>query len=116
MRGFARPWVSSMMAALAAEGVQRIASEKLGLDEIDARYLAVTEAAKSCGTGVSDWFAPTHRWLSKFAHPTAGLVHGIAHQAKACRQLQAVCTTQGIYYAAQCTLGIEAQLGIPTTP
>jgi hypothetical protein len=35
-------------------------------------------------------FGPSQRSLSKFAHPTAGLVHGIAHQIQTARQLQAV--------------------------
>lgn len=61
---------------------------------------------------LGDRFGSFHRSLSKFAHPTAGLVHGITHQVEACRQLQAVFTTQGVYYAAQGTLALEAQLGI----
>jgi hypothetical protein len=104
------------MAAFAAERVQQVASEKLGLDEIDAKYLAVADAARADGVGLGDRFAPSYRWLSKFAHPTAGLIHGITHQAEACHQLQAVCTTQGVYYAAQCTLATEAQLGISSAP
>jgi hypothetical protein len=41
-------------------------------------------------------------------------VHGITHQAEACRQLQAVCTTQGVYFAAQSTIALEGQLGLPS--
>ena len=103
-------------AAAAVERLQQVASQELGLDEIDAKYLAVAEAAKADSVGLGDSFAPSHRWLSKFAHPTAGLVHGITHQPETCRQLQAICTTQGVYYAARCTLAMEAQLGIPSAP
>jgi hypothetical protein len=103
------------VAADIAAALRQVASENLGLDQIDGKYLAVAEAAKADGVCLGDRFAPLHRWLSKFAHPTAGLVHGITHQVEGCRQLQAVCTSQGVYYAAQCTLAMEAQLGIPST-
>ncbi len=102
-------------SAIAAQRIQQVASEKLGLQEIDSRFLAVAEASKAPGGEQGDRFAPSHRWLSKFAHPTAGLVHGITHQAEACQHLQAICTTQGVYFAAQSTLALEAQLGIPST-
>ena len=98
----------------AAVRVKQIASEKLGLEDIDAGFLAVSQAAKAPGVEMGDRFGPIHRQLSKFAHPTAGLVHGITHQAEACRQLQAVLTTQGVYFASQSTLAFEAQLGIPS--
>jgi hypothetical protein len=101
-------------SAIAAERLQRVATEQLGLDEIDSKYLAVAEASKAAGVDLGSRFAPSHRWLSKFAHPTAGLVHGITHQAEACRQLQAVCITQGVYFAAQSTIAVEAQLGLPS--
>ena len=105
--------IENETAAIAAERLQQVASEKLGLEAIDADFLAVSKAAKTPGVDLGDRFGPFHRSLSKFAHPTAGLVHGITHQAEACRQLQAVFTTQGVYYAAQGTLALEAQLGIP---
>jgi hypothetical protein len=105
--------IENETAAIAAERLQQVASEKLGLEEIDAEFLAVSKAAKAPGVDFGDRFGPFHRSLSKFAHPTAGLVHGITHQAEACRQLQAVFTTQGVYYAAQSTLALEVQLGIP---
>jgi hypothetical protein len=38
-------------------------------------------------------------------------VHGITHQAEICQNLQAICTTKGVYFAEQSTLAIEAQLG-----
>jgi hypothetical protein len=107
--------IENETAADAAQLLQQVALEKLGLEDIDADFLAVSTAAKAQGVDLGDRFAPLHRSLSKFAHPTAGLVHGITHQAEACRQLQAVFTTQGVYYAAQGTLALEAQLGIPQT-
>jgi hypothetical protein len=103
-------------AAIAAKRLQQVAAEKLGLEEIDSGFLAVSQAAKAPGVDLGDRFGPLQRSLSKFAHPTAGLVHGITHQAEACRQLQAVFTTQGVYYASQGTLALEAQLGIPQPP
>jgi hypothetical protein len=104
--------IENETAATAAERLQQVASEKLGLEDIDADFLAVSKAAKAPGVDLGDRFGPFHRSLSKFAHPTAGLVHGITHQAEACRQLQAVFTTQGVYFAAQATLALDAQLGI----
>jgi hypothetical protein len=103
-------------SAISAQRLQQVASERLGLKEIDSKFLAVVEASKAPGVDLGDQFTPLHRWLSKFAHPTAGLVHGITHQPEACRQLQAGCTTQAVYFAAQSTLSIEAQLGIPSEP
>jgi hypothetical protein len=103
-------------SAIAAERIKKVANEKLGLEDIDSHFLAVAEAAKTAGVDLGGRFGPLYRSLSKFAHPTAGLVHGIAHQAEACRNLQATCITQGVHYAAQTTLAVEAQLGMPPTP
>jgi len=103
-------------SAIGAQRVQQVASEELGLEEIDSDFLAASQAAKAPGVDLGDRFGPFHRSLSKFAHPTAGLVHGITHQAQACRQLQSVCTTQGVYFPAQGTLALGAQLEIPDPP
>jgi len=111
-KGCAAIGIENETAAIAAQRLQQVASEKLGLEDIDADFLAVSKAAKAQGVDLGDKFGPFHRSLSKFAHPTAGLVHGITHQAEACRQLQAAFTTQGVYYAAEGTLALEAQLGI----
>jgi hypothetical protein len=100
------------IAAIASQRIRDVASEKLGLEDIDSHFLAVANAAKTEGVGLGDRFGALYRSLSKFAHPTAGLVHGIAHQAEACRHLQATFTTQGVYYAAQSTMAVEAQLGV----
>ncbi len=100
-------------SAIGAERLQQAASEKLGIDEIDAKFLAVAEASVA-GVDLGERYTPLNKWLSKFAHPTAGLVHGITHQAEAWHQLQAVGTTQGVYFAAQATIAMEAQLGLPS--
>ena len=99
-------------SALAAQMIKHVAFENLGLEDIDSNYLRVAKAAETTGVDLSGRFAPFHRSLSKFAHPTAVLVHGITHQPEFCRHLQAICTTQGVYFAAQSTLAVEAQLGI----
>lgn len=103
-------------SAISAQRIQQVASDQLGLEEIDSKFLAVVEASRAPGVDLGDQFTPLHRWLSKFAHPTAGLVHGITHQSEACRQLQAVCTTQAVYFAAQSTISLGTQLGIPSEP
>jgi hypothetical protein len=56
--------------------------------------------------GLGDWFVPTNSFLSKFAHPTAGLGLGIMHQSDL-RNLQAVLTTNGLYFAGQCVIALE---------
>jgi hypothetical protein len=110
---FARGLVNNI-SQNAAESLKKVAAEKLGLPEIDSAFLAVSQGAKAPGVDMGDEFGPFHRMLSKFSHPTAGLVHGITHQTEGCRQMQAAVTTFGVYYAAQSTLALEAQLGIPS--
>jgi hypothetical protein len=107
--------IQNETSAIAAQRIKDVASQKLGLEDIDAKFLAVTNASKAMGVDLEDRFAPFYQFLSKFAHPTEGLVHGIMHQPEVCRRLHAICTTQGVYYAAQSTLAVEAQLGIPPT-
>jgi hypothetical protein len=100
------------MSEDAAKRIKEVASQKLGLKDIDNKYLAVAAASKAPDIDLGSQFMPLNRFLSKFAHPTAGLVHGITHQTEHCQHLQAGFTTQGVYYAAQSTLTIEAQLGV----
>jgi hypothetical protein len=104
------------ISAIAAQHLQQVASEKLGLEGIDSNFLSVDQASKAPGVDLGDRFGSSNRSLSKFAHPTAGLVHGITHQAEACRELQAAFTTQAVHFAAQGTLALEAQLEIPQPP
>lgn len=104
------------ISTIAAERLRQVAFDKLGLENIDSDFLAVSKAAKAPGVDLADQFSASHKTFSKFAHPTAGLIHGFTHQSEACRQLQAVFTTQGVYFAAQSTLSLEAQFGIPSPP
>jgi hypothetical protein len=87
--------------ASAREKLAEVA-EKLGLDSLDSSYLHVADAAEA--VGLADSFGSTNKFLSKFAHPTAGLVLGIMHQSETHRSLQATMTTTGVYYAGQCTI------------
>ena len=103
-------------SALAAQRIQEVASKELGLEDISANYLTVSSAAKSPSVDLGERYGPFNQVLSKFAHPTAGLLHGIAHQPEACRQLQASFTTMGVYFTAQITLALEAQLELPSPP
>ena len=101
---------------IAAQKLRQVASENLGFDEIGSDYRRVSKAAETPGVGLKNLFGPFNQTLSKFAHPTAGLVHGITHQVEICRQLQTVFTTQGVYCAAQATLALGSQLGVPQPP
>lgn len=76
----------------------QVASTKLGITELDAKFLNVSDAAKAVGL-LEDWYAPLNRMLSKFAHPTAGLVIGISHQEEQSRGLQTTCATMGVFFA-----------------
>ena len=93
--------IDNPTSAMAAQQIKDVASEKLGLEDIDSKFLRVEAASKAEGVELGDQFAPLHRFLSKFAHPTAGLVHGIMHQPEICQNLQAICTTNGVSFAHQ---------------
>jgi len=102
--------IADETSVVAAQRIKDVASESLGLEDIDSDYLHVAGAAKASGVELADRYGPFNKTLSKFAHPTACLIHGINHQAEACRQLQAAFTTQGVYFAAQTTLILEAHV------
>ena len=89
----------------AREKIAEVARVKLGLDSLGGGYTRVANAAKS--VGLEDWFLSTNSFLSKFAHPSAGLVLGIMHQAGTLRALQATLTTTGGYFAGQCVIALE---------
>jgi hypothetical protein len=108
--------IADETSTIAAQRIQDIAFEKLGLEDIDSGFLAVANAAKAPGVDLGNRYGPFHRTLSKFAHPTAGLIHGITHQTEACHHMQAAFTTEGVYFAAQATLVLEAHLGLPGLP
>jgi len=93
--------------------IAEVARDKLGLNSLDSDYTRVADAAK--GIGLGDFFASNNKFLSKFAHPTAGLVLGIMHQSEAHRNLQATLTTSGLFFAGQCVIALEEiALAIPT--
>jgi hypothetical protein len=104
--------IENEIADTAIPSVRRLALDKLGLDEIDSDFLTVSDAAKTDGVDLGNIFGPCNRILSKFAHPTAGVIHGFTHKLEPRRQLQAAFTTQGVYYGAQGALALESQLGI----
>ena len=89
----------------AREKIAEIAREKLGLNSLDGSYARVADAAKSvCQL---DWFLATNSFLSKFAHPTAGLVIGFMHQTEIIRKnMQAIAPSNGVYSAGQCVIGL----------
>lgn len=76
----------------------QVASTKLGVTELDAKFLNVSDAAKAVGLHENS-YAPLFKMLSKFAHPTAGLVIGLAHQEEHSRGLQTTCATMGVFFA-----------------
>lgn len=102
--------IANEFSAIGEERIQRVASERLGLDHIDSKFMEVALAAKSPDVGLGDCFAPLFRSLSKFAHPTAALVLGVPNHAELRKQLQAIYTTKGVYFAAQATLVLESHV------
>ena len=97
--------ITNEFEAAARQKIAEVAREKLGLDSLEGSYERVAEAAKSIG--VYEWFAANNAFLSKFAHPTAGLILGIMHQVESLRALQATLTTTGVYFAGQCVIVLE---------
>src|SRR2546426_7615635 len=67
-----------------------VAMANLGVNSINSNYLRVADAAKVIG--LENWYVPCNAQLSKFAHPTAGLVIGMMHQDEPFRELQSACT------------------------
>jgi hypothetical protein len=97
--------VANEFETTARKSIADVAREKLKIDSLDGSYSRVADAAKAIGLG--DWFSASNTLLSKFAHPTAGLVVGIMHQKQNFRPLQAVLTTNGLYFAGQCVIALE---------
>jgi hypothetical protein len=108
--------IENQTSAIAAQRIKDVAAEKLGLEDIDVNYLTAANASKADGVDLGGQFAPFNRSLSKFAHPTAGLVHGITHQVEICRHLQAIYTTHGVYFAEQSALAIASTMGMLPSP
>jgi len=104
--------VPNQFEASARQKIAEVAREKLGLKLLDGNFARVADAAKSIG--LHPWFSANNIFLSKFAHPTAALVLGIMHQTKALRNLQAMLTTDGVYFAGKCVIALaEIALSIP---
>lgn len=91
--------------APARQMIADLAQRQVQLDSLEGGYQRVADAATSIG--LADWFLPNNTFLSKFAHPTAGLVLGIMHQTATHRELQAVLTTDGVTFAGQCVMALE---------
>jgi len=89
----------------ARKTLAEVALREHGLASLDANYERVAAAARK--VGLHDWYGPHNAHLSKFAHPTAGLVVGIMHQSESVIELQATCTTQGLYFAGRCVMALE---------
>lgn len=98
---------------IASQKIKEVASQELGMEDIDPYYLKVAKAAKADGVDIGNRFVFENRYLSKFAHPTAFLIHGILHQTESHIPFKTIFTTHGVYFAAQSTLALEAQFGIP---
>jgi hypothetical protein len=95
--------------------LKKIAADQFGLATINANYMRVSEAAKSLG--LESLYAAHNQFLSKLAHPTAGLVVGMMHQSDdSLRVLQASCTAMGLYYAGQCVIAIEEAVSAVSRP
>ena len=91
-----------------AQSRRRLAEEAqkvTGSASIDSAFERVSNAAMRVGLG--EPFRAWNSHLSKFAHPTAGLVIGIMHQTATLAGVQSDCTTLGLYYAGQCVMGLE---------
>jgi hypothetical protein len=87
------------------EMLDRMAQTKLGLDSLDEHYATVSFAAKQVGLSV--WYSPTNKFLSKFAHPTAVLVIGIMHQTEMLKDMQSACLTHGTNAARWCESDLQ---------
>jgi hypothetical protein len=92
--------------------IAEVGRKELGLDAVTTDYARVGDAAKECG--LEEWYRSNNAFLSKFAHPTAGLIIGWMHQHKHVRDMQNACTTQGMYFAGQCVIVLSgAVLALP---
>jgi hypothetical protein len=102
------------LEASAHEKLDLMAKTKLGLDSLDADYERVSSAAKE--VGLSEWYWPTNKFLSKYAHPTAMLVIGIMHQTEKLRDMQSVCLTHGTNAAYWCDVDFQRMVHALTAP
>jgi hypothetical protein len=91
--------------APARKTISDVALEELGLKSLDQSYETVRKAAVC--VGMDHWYLICNAYLSKFTHPTAGLVLDIMQESEKLRDLQVVCTTHGVYFAGQCVIALE---------
>jgi len=92
--------------------IQTLAKNELGLNEIKSNYLDVSKAAKATDSIWSESFTHINKALSKFAHPTAALIHGILPKVETQRDLQVCFAIQGVHFASHCVAELEAILGV----
>lgn len=104
--------IDDKTSSLAFEQIQVLAKEDLGLDRIDAIFFAVAKAAKATGSVWSESFTHLNKTLSKFAHPTAALLHGVMPKDDTRRDLQACFINQGVHFASHCVAELEAIVGV----
>jgi|SRR5579859_985013 len=106
--------IQNQFEQTARKKIAEVALSELGLQSIDSNFIQVSQAAAN--VGLDKWFSACNKHLSKFAHPTAGLVLGIMHQNERLRDLQSVCTTQGLYFAGQCVISLEETIRAVPNP
>lgn len=104
--------IDDQTSALAMEEVQRTAKRDLEIDVIDAKFLRVVDAANATDSIWSKSFTHLNKTFSKFAHPTAALIHGIMPKDVASRDLQICMTMQGVHFASHCVAELEGILGV----
>jgi hypothetical protein len=97
--------VKNEFEAGARQKLTEVAMANLGVNSLDSNFLRVGDAAKAIG--LDTWYGPCNVFLSKYAHPTAGLVIGIMHQDEMIIKLQSACTTQGVFFAGQCVIALS---------
>ena len=85
--------------------IAEVAKTQLGVETLDGDYERVSVAAKA--VALDGWYGPVYKFLSKFAHPTAGLMIGTMHQAENLRELQSACLIHGTFAARQCLFDLE---------
>lgn len=96
-----------------SEWIESFASEKEnlakraavdGIETLDGPYKRVADAARDCGT--SSHFGVSYKMLSKFAHPTAMQILGVADEEK--RTVQRDCFfSQGCLYFVGAFIALE---------
>jgi hypothetical protein len=98
--------ITNDFKSTAQTSLNKAALERLNLESLDSNYMKVLEAAKT--VNLEGQFAPWNKYLSKLAHPTAGLVVGlISGRLDSSKGLQTCCTTTGMYFAGQIVMVLE---------